>query len=150
MYCRWMLPFNRWQCEPHLYEKLLCLQIWTTLRLQPATSVIRIVWQFTCLSIFFYPEKVAELAIFCTILQDKHTREQPTATTSDSCKVKVWDKNITLPIQHPSWSSGELLWQSYSISISPTFQDTDFPVILKIKTIHYIDFTVSQGLQARQ
>lgn len=115
-----------------LYGKLLCLQIWMSLRLQHATSVIWIVWQFTYLSIFFYPEKVAEQAIFCTILLDKHPREQPTAATSGSCKVNMWDKNITFPVRHPSWSSGELHLQSCSRTTAfPTFQDTTSSVTLK-------------------
>lgn len=129
MCCRLLLPFNRWQCEPRFTWDASMPSDMDDFKITTCNFCnlnCLTVYLFTyLLFLFFYPEKVAECAVFCTILQDKHTREQPTATIGDSCKVNVWDKNITFPVQHPSRSSGELQPQITASRLPPTFQDTD-------------------------
>lgn len=89
MYCRFMITFNRWQCDPHFKMKASASSNMGEFRITTCNFC-----DVNCLTAYLsisvsYAEKVAECAILHTIFPDKHTREQPTATTSDSCKVNV-------------------------------------------------------------
>lgn len=103
----------------------------------------------TYLSSVYIQRKLLKMQ-FCTIPLDKHTREQPNATTSDSHQVNVWDKRHHFPC------SGSFLiiyremhWKSCSHrTTSLHFQNNELPCFSENEDYTLEWFTMVPGSQA--
>lgn len=133
--------FNRWHCGPHFQ--------WVA-----SVSIYIYIWQnslnlrqFLCFDSFLIYLFFLAPTWGCWVgnfvnnhAQQTHQREQQAATTSDSWKVNVWDKNITFFSQHPFLlirGAAQTISQTQNGTFLPfTSQYTDSPAFWKIMTSH--------------
>lgn len=95
-------------------------------------------FSFICLCIH---RRLLSGQLLYATLQDKHTREQPAASISDSLKVNMWDKNITFSVQHRSahWGSNSdrftaadyRVFSLWRLSFTSESQNDELRIIIK-------------------